>query len=145
MSFGYQVLGFGGSGTAAETGNDNGIFAYGYPTSPGNVSNLVSNLGVVATDTAAVVVGIFGRYMLPKTGQDPETILGIAGENVLAMLLNLVMPTVIIGVYIATVLSAVMSTVDSLLVVASSAVTRDFYQQIICPDIDEKWLMSLNT
>ncbi len=79
--------------------------------------------------------------MLTKTGQDPETILGIAGENVLAMLLNLVMPTVIIGVYIAAVLSAVMSTVDSLLVVASSAVTRDFYQQIIYPDIDEKWLM----
>ena len=96
------------------------------------------------TDTAAVVVGIFGRYMLTKTGQDPETILGIAGENVLAMLLNLVMPTVIIGVYIAAVLSAVMSTVDSLLVVASSAVTRDFYQQIICPDIDEKWLMSFS-
>ena len=93
------------------------------------------------TDTAAVMVGIFGRYMLTKTGQDPETILGIAGENVLAMLLNLVMPTVIIGVYIAAVLSAVMSTVDSLLVVASSAVTRDFYQQIIYPDIDEKWLM----
>ena len=96
------------------------------------------------TDTAAVMVGIFGRYMLTKTGQDPETILGIAGENVLAMLLNLVMPTVIIGVYIAAVLSAVMSTVDSLLVVASSAVTRDFYQQIICPDIDEKWLMSFS-
>jgi len=93
------------------------------------------------TDTTAVMVGIFGRYMLTKTGQDPETILGIAGENVLAMLLNLVMPTVIIGVYIAAVLSAVMSTVDSLLVVASSAVTRDFYQQIIYPDIDEKWLM----
>ena len=96
------------------------------------------------TDTAAVMVGIFGRYMLTKTGQDPETILGIAGENVLAMLLNLVMPTVIIGVYIAAVLSAVMSTVDSLLVVASSAVTRDFYQQIISPDIDEKWLMSFS-
>ena len=30
MSFGYQVLGFGGSGTAASTGNDNGIFGYGY-------------------------------------------------------------------------------------------------------------------
>ena len=35
MSFGYQVLGFGGSGTAASTGNDNGIFGYGY-TGPSN-------------------------------------------------------------------------------------------------------------
>ena len=96
------------------------------------------------TDTAAVMIGLLGRYMLTKTGQDPETVLGIAGENVLAMLLNQVMPTVIIGVYIAAVLSAVMSTVDSLLVVASSAVTRDFYQQIIRPDVDEKWLMGFS-
>ena len=48
------------------------------------------------------------------------------------------MPTIIIGIYIAAVLSAVMSTVDSLLVVASSAVTRDFYQQILHPDVDQK-------
>jgi len=54
------------------------------------------------------------------------------------------MPTLIIGIYIAAVLSAVMSTVDSLLVVASSAVTRDFYQQILHPGIDEKKLMSLS-
>ena len=96
------------------------------------------------TDTAAVMIGIMGRYMLTKAGQDPEAVLGNAGENVLAMLLNQVMPMVIIGVYIAAVLSAVMSTVDSLLVVASSAVTRDFYQQIFHPDIDEKWLISLS-
>ena len=96
------------------------------------------------TDTAAVMIGIMGRYMLTKAGQDPEAVLGNAGENVLAMLLNQVMPMVIIGVYIAAVLSAVMSTVDSLLVVASSAVTRDFYQQILHPDIDEEWLMSLS-
>ena len=96
------------------------------------------------TDTAAVMIGIMGRYMLTKAGQDPEAVLGNAGENVLAMLLNQVMPMVIIGVYIAAVLSAVMSTVDSLLVVASSAVTRDFYQQIFHPDIDEKLLMSLS-
>ena len=96
------------------------------------------------TDTAAVMIGILGRYMLTKTGQDPEAVLGTAGENVLAMLLNHVMPMVIIGIYIAAVLSAVMSTVDSLLVVASSAVTRDFYQQILHPDIKGKNLIRLS-
>jgi Na+/proline symporter len=60
------------------------------------------------------------------------------------MVLGQVMPTLIIGIYIAAVLSAVMSTVDSLLVVASSAVTRDFYQQILHPGIDEKKLMGLS-
>jgi len=37
-----------------------------------------------------------------------------------------------------------MSTVDSLLVVASSAVTRDFYQQIFNPKIDEELLVSIS-
>jgi len=54
------------------------------------------------------------------------------------------MPMFIIGVYIAAVLSAIMSTVDSLLVVASSAVSRDFYQQIVRPDIDENSLIGLS-
>ena len=96
------------------------------------------------TDTSAVAIGILGRYMLTEAGENPEMILGNAAENVLALVLGQVMPTLIIGIYIAAVLSAVMSTVDSLLVVASSAVTRDFYQQILHPGIDEKKLMGLS-
>jgi SSS family transporter len=96
------------------------------------------------TDTSAVAIGILGRYMLTKVGDNPEIILGNAAEDVLALVLGQVMPTLIIGIYIAAVLSAVMSTVDSLLVVASSAVTRDFYQQILHPEIDEKKLMGLS-
>ena len=104
----------------------------------------VAILYTLLTDTAAVMIGIFGRYMLTKTGQNPEAILGHAGEDVLALVLGQVMPALIIGVYIAAVLSAIMSTVDSLLVVASSAVTRDFYQQILNPGIDQKTLMALS-
>ena len=96
------------------------------------------------TDTAAVMIGILGRYMLTQAGDNPELILGNAAENVLALVLGQVMPTLIIGIYIAAVLSAVMSTVDSLLVVASSAVIRDFYQQIFHPNVDEQWLMGLS-
>ena len=96
------------------------------------------------TDTSAVAIGILGRYMFTKAGDIPEIILGNAAEDVLALVLGQVMPTLIIGIYIAAVLSAVMSTVDSLLVVASSAVTRDFYQQILHPEIDEKKLMGLS-
>ena len=41
-------------------------------------------------------------------------------------------------------LSAVMSTIDSLLVVASSAVTRDFYQKVFHPNISEKALIKIS-
>ena len=104
----------------------------------------VAVLYTLLTDTAAVMIGMIGRYILTKNGQDPELVLGPAGENVLSLLLGQVMPTIIIGIYIAAVLSAVMSTVDSLLVVASSAVARDFYQQILNPNVDQKWLISFS-
>ena len=105
---------------------------------------LVAIVYTFLTDSAAVMIGILGRYMLTKAGDNPEMILGTAGEDVLALVLGQVMPTLIIGVYIAAVLSAVMSTVDSLLVVASSAVARDFYQQILNPYVDEIKLMRLS-
>ena len=104
----------------------------------------VAVIYTLLTDTAAVCIGLLGRYMLTRSGDNPELILGTAGEDVLALVLGQVMPTIIIGVYIAAVLSAVMSTVDSLLVVASSAVTRDFYQKILNPQVDESKLMALS-
>ena len=104
----------------------------------------VAVIYTLLTDTAAVCIGLLGRYMLTRSGDNPELILGTAGEDVLALVLGQVMPTIIIGIYIAAVLSAVMSTVDSLLVVASSAVTRDFYQKILNPQVDESKLMALS-
>jgi len=96
------------------------------------------------TDTSAVLIGIFGRLILTKAGDAPDFILGNMGEDLLALVLAQVMPTFVIGVYVAAVLSAVMSTVDSLLVVASSAITRDFYQKIFNPKINEDLLVSLS-
>ncbi len=93
------------------------------------------------TDSAAVMIGLLGRYVLTSSGQDVETVLGVSGENVLALLLETVMPAAIIGFYIAAVLSAVMSTVDSLLVVASSAITIDFYQQLFKQKTQEQQLI----
>ena len=96
------------------------------------------------TDSSAVIIGMLGRYLFTQIGDNPESILGNAGEDVLSLVLGHVMPTFIVGIYIAVVLSAVMSTVDSLLVLASSAVTRDFYQKIINPDIDQDSLVKLS-
>ena len=50
----------------------------------------------------------------------------------------------LVGLYIGVILAAVMSTIDSLLVVASSAVTRDFYQQIFHPDMEGEKLTTLS-
>lgn len=91
----------------------------------------------ILTDTAAVTAGIVGRYIFTEAGQDPEAILGNAGQNVLSMTVDYLFPLIIVGFYIAIVLSAIMSTVDSLLVVGSSALSRDLYQKVFNPDIEQ--------
>jgi sodium/proline symporter len=89
------------------------------------------------TDSAAVVIGILGRYIFMSRGNDVEAVLGNGAQNVLPMMVDELFTTLIIGIYIAVVLSAIMSTVDSLLVVASSAITRDFYQKIFHPGLKD--------
>lgn len=102
-----------------------------------NKGRWVAIFYTLIADGAAVCIGMLGRYLLTDVGQDPA-LLGNGGQDVLPMMVEEVFPLVIIAIYIAAVLSAIMSTVDSLLVVASSAVTRDFYQQIFKPDLKEE-------
>jgi len=87
------------------------------------------------TDAGAVLTGMCGRYLLAGPGTDVTSVLGTAAENVLPLLVEHVFPPLVVGLYIAAVLAAIMSTIDSLLVVGSSAVVRDFYQQLYRPDL----------
>lgn len=90
------------------------------------------------TDSAAVTIGILARIYFTTEGQDPEAVLGNNGEDVLSMITESFLPTILVAVFIAIVLSAIMSTIDSLLILASSAITRDFYQKILRPDLKDE-------
>jgi sodium/proline symporter len=103
----------------------------------------VAVIYTILTDSAAVMAGIFGRYLLVGDGSF-EQILGASGEEVLPEMAAALFPPVVVGIYVAAVLAAIMSTIDSLLVVASSAVTRDFYQQIFHPDLGSRRLTRLS-
>ena len=104
----------------------------------------VAVLFTLITDTAAVSIGLLGRYLFTTMGQDPESILGVGGEDVLLKMIENLLPLTIVAIYIAIVLSAIMSTIDSLIIVASSAITRDYYQQIKKPNISEKSLTKIS-
>jgi len=104
----------------------------------------VALLFTLMTDAAAVTIGILARVYFTKEGQDPEVILGTGGEDVLSMLTHEFLPTILVAIFIAIVLSAIMSTIDSLLVLASSAVTRDFYQKIFRPDLKDEDLTTFS-
>lgn len=99
---------------------------------PGTVTAVI---WTVLADSGAVLVGIVGRALLSnEVGLDSEAILPVMAETL--------MPAFFAGVYIAMVLSAIMSTIDSLLVLASSAAVRDYWQKTKHPEMTDKQLMS---
>ena len=77
---------------------------------------------LIVFTAGAVTVGVAGRALFPGL-EDAETIFPV--------LSNSLFPEIISGLLLVVVLSAIMSTVDSLLLLASSAVVRDTYQKII--------------
>ncbi|MAF67565.1 MAG: sodium:proline symporter [Planctomycetes bacterium] len=81
-------------------------------------------------DSGAVCIGLLARHAL-----------GVEGEEALPALTEHLMPTMIVGLYVAIVLAAIMSTVDSLLIVATSALVRDVQQKIRNPDLPDAQLM----
>jgi len=104
----------------------------------------VAAIFTLLTDAAAVSIGILARIYFTKNGQDPEAILGNNGEDVLSMITENFLPTLLVAVFVAIVLSAIMSTIDSLLILASSAITRDFYQKIFKPHIKDEDLTKIS-
>jgi len=104
----------------------------------------VAVLFTLLTDAAAVTIGILARIYFTSEGQDPEAILGNNGEDVLGIITEEFLPTILVAIYVAIVLSAIMSTIDSLLILASSAITRDFYQKIFRPHIKDKSLTKIS-
>lgn len=104
----------------------------------------VALLFTLLTDAAAVTIGILARVLFTSNGQDAEMILGTGGEDVLSMITHKFLPTFLVAVFIAIVLSAIMSTIDSLLILASSSITRDFYQKIFRPDLKDEDLTNFS-
>jgi sodium/proline symporter len=92
---------------------------------------IISIIVILLFDLGAVLTGMAGRALFPGL-EDPESILPVMS---MAML-----PPWMAGIMMVVVLAAVMSTVDSLLILASSAVVRDFMQKIRGSQLADKTL-----
>ena len=53
----------------------------------------VAILFTLLTDSAAVLAGIFGRYLFTEAGQDPFLVLGNGGQNILPIMVNCLLYT----------------------------------------------------
>ena len=89
-------------------------------------------------DTGAVLLGITGRALF--TDAD----LGFDSDNILPVMSQALLLPFFAGVYIAMVLAAIMSTIDSLLVLASSSAVRDYWQKTRHPEMSDDTLMKLS-
>lgn len=96
------------------------------------------------TDAAAVTIGVLARLLFTESGQDPEAVFGIGATDVLGVMTEHFLPLILVAIFVAIVLSAIMSTIDSLLIIASSAIVRDFYQKIFRPELKDNELTKIS-
>jgi sodium/proline symporter len=85
-------------------------------------AGVISVAVILCFDVGAVLTGMAGRVLFPDLG-DPETVFPLLAAELF--------PPVITGLFMVVVVAAIMSTVDSLLLLASSAVVRDLFQMIL--------------
>jgi sodium/proline symporter len=93
--------------------------------------SVIAVVCIIVFDCGAVFGGMAGRALFPGLA-DPETILPKMSAELF--------PAVFTGIFLVIVLAAIMSTVDSLLILASSAVVRDVVQKVLRPDLSERRL-----
>ncbi len=86
----------------------------------GTGANVVMGLG-------AIITGIAGRLYFPDVAMLP----GADPENLYPMLAGQHLHPILFGVVIASIFAAIMSTADSQLLVAASALVRDIYEKLI--------------
>ena len=91
--------------------------------------SLIAVICIIVFDVGAVFAGMAGRVLFEGLA-DPETILPTMSAELF--------PAVMTGIFLVIVLAAIMSTVDSLLILVSSAVIRDVVQKVFNPDLSER-------
>ncbi len=79
---------------------------------------------------SAVIIGLVGRAYFLSVNALPDT----DPENVFPYLAQLHLHPILFGIIIASILAAIMSTADSMLLVSASAIVRDIYQKIVAPE-----------
>ena len=96
--------------------------------------SVIAVICIIVFDVGAVFAGMAGRVMFDGLA-DPETVLPTMSAELF--------PVVFTGIFLVIVLAAILSTVDSLLILASSAVVRDVVQKVYHPELTERQLSML--
>lgn len=101
-------------------------------------SRRIATVWVVISLSVAVFIGILGRKLLPV---DAALLSQSGAENVFAKLAQLLFHPLLAGVIMAGILAATISSSDSYLLIAASAVSKNLYEGIVKKNATDKQVM----
>ena len=99
----------------------------------------IAMVWMLIVTVCAVAVGFLGFIWFDKQGGGPELVAN--PEVVFIILTKTLFNPWVAGILLAAILAAVMSTIDSQLLVCSSALTSDFYKGVLKPEASDKELV----
>jgi sodium/proline symporter len=137
------IVGFLGIGLGSP-GNPHILVRYMFVDDPRQLrkSCLIGTIWNTLMGWGAIFIGLVGRAYYLK----PEALPEGDPENLFPFMAAAHLHPLLVGVVIASILAAIMSTADSQLLVASSGVVRDIYQKILAKgrSIPQKKLVRLS-
>lgn len=89
----------------------------------------------LVAEGGAITMGILARALLPDLADPQGGLLATA---------EMFLPGIVVGLILAAVFAALRSTADSQLLVASSAVVRDFFQHVLGMKMDDRKALSVS-
>ena len=96
---------------------------------------------MVISYIGAILIGTLGTVYLKKFG---ITLDSVSAETVFSETMKNMYPSFIAGIFLCAILAASMSTADSQLLAASSAVSQDIFKGLIKKDAEEKEVMIIS-
>jgi len=102
-------------------------------------SRRIAMVWVVISLAVAVFIGIAGRQLYPTA-----YLTASAAENIFITLATSSLPAILAGFVMAGILAATISSSDSYLLIAASAVAKNIYQGIVKKDATDKQVMKVS-
>lgn len=102
-------------------------------------SRRIAIIWCVISLLAAVLIGVIGRVLYPT-----EYLTAGGAENIFITMSTKLLPPLLAGFAMAGILAATISSSDSYLLIAASAVSKDIYKGVIKKDASDKQVMNLS-
>lgn len=102
-------------------------------------SRRIATVWCLISLTAAVTIGLVGRTLYPTA-----LLTQSSSENIFIVMATNLLPPLLAGLVMAGILAATISSSDSYLLIAASAVSKNIFQGILKKDASEKQVMNVS-